>query len=251
MLKYEAICMTGKVRKNNEDNYYINGKHLPMIHGDSPLEKGTIFKGPMIAAVFDGMGGEDRGEAASYLAASTLADYTGEGEEIIKEKRPQGRSGKGEDKAIIEYNLPYEMNDRINQYIKKEKLRFCGSTLAMISIDNNTAICTNVGDSRIYLLREGKLIQISKDHSIGVSGRKRLTQCLGIPKEEFIISPYVKNIPIKKGDIYLLCSDGVTDMLSDDEIEDLMKSGKGLDEMERNILKEGAIDNYTGILLYF
>ena len=248
MIYYEAICMTGKVRKNNEDNYYINGKYLPMIHGDSPLETGQVCDGPAVFAVFDGMGGEERGEAASYLAAKTLAEATAV--DLAELDHNLEESGKTRSIILNDDDLALLMNDRICQYVKEENLRYCGSTLAMISINDNIATCTNVGDTRIYLMRKKKLTQISRDHSIGSAGRKSLTQCLGIPREEFIISPYVKNIPVQEGDVYLLCSDGVTDMLDDTVLEKIMKKKKGLAEMERIILKKGAVDNYTGILIY-
>lgn len=249
MLKYEAFCMTGKVRRNNEDNYYVNGKYLPMNHGDSPLICGQVCEEPAVFAVFDGMGGEERGEAASYLAAEILAKSIEEFEPAAAPS--QKTSDKEFSTAVFEQDIPLKMNDRVCSYIKEEKLRFCGSTLAMISINANVATCTNVGDSRIYLLRERKLIQVSEDHSVGVFGRKSLTQCLGIPKEEFIISPYNKSIEIKKGDIFIICSDGVTDMISHNMLEQILAEGEGLAKMESLILENGAIDNYTGIVLYF
>ena len=91
--------------------------------------------------------------------------------------------------------------------------------------ENKVDIC-NVGDSRIYRLCKKKLVQISEDHTDAkmlakqgaVNRKPRLTRCIGISKEEMTIEPYLEVENIENKDRYLICSDGLTDMVSEDEI---------------------------------
>lgn len=225
MIKYEALCKTGDIRTNNEDNFYINGKYLPMVHEDTEKHSGYINHG--VFAVFDGMGGEERGEVASFLGAETLANNT----------------------SLSMTDICLTMNKVVCDYTRENKLRFCGSTVAIVSIIGGDAVCTNLGDSRIYLLRDGKLRQISEDHTVTVLGRKRITQCLGIPETEFILCPHIDTIPTQKKDIFFICSDGVTDMVSDEELENILQHTDPLSELNDLIIDRGAKDNYTGIIL--
>lgn len=225
MIKYEALCKTGYIRANNEDNFYINGNYLPMVHDDAEKHSGHNTHG--VFAVFDGMGGEEHGEAASFLGARTLANNS----------------------ALSMTDICLTMNKVVCDYSRENKLRFCGSTVAMVSIAGGDAVCSNLGDSRIYLLRDGKLIQISEDHTVTVLGRKRITQCLGIPETEFILCPHIDTIPTQKNDLFFICSDGVTDMVSDEELENILQQAEPLNELNVLIQDRGAKDNYTGILL--
>ena len=133
-----------------------------------------------------------------------------------------------------------------------------GSTLAGLLFSGNVAWAFNLGDSRIYQLHDQKLTQLSVDHvdSRPLSGNRKakpsLTQHLGISEEEFLVEPSMISCTLVPGDTFLLCSDGLTDMLSDEEISEILVDHSSLSsQVERLIdfaLERGGRDNITIIL---
>ena len=216
-----AITHVGSVRSNNEDNYYVNGKFKK--NNNIPTEgyTDTNVRDAYIYAVCDGMGGEYFGEIASMIAVAVLAEYQD---------------------TDIRYSV-MDYIDRTNNIIcgeiEKHNGVRSGTTLALLYIYGNKALSINIGDSRVYLLRKKDLYLLSEDHTeaqrmvdMGVITdeeaknhklKNRLTQHLGIFPNEMTIEPYVsEEIKIKKGDVFLVCSDGLTDMVSDDEIRAIL-----------------------------
>ena len=170
-IDYAGCCLTGLVRVNNEDNYYCAGQYLPMVHGDVPAFTGTIPPGRASAfAVFDGMGGEERGEAASFLAAEEFARGV--------------QCAAGSAVYLEETALCRQMNRRVLTYAKEHHVSGCGSTAVTLCFDTEDIHGFNLGDSRCYRYSGGKLTAMSKDHAVTspVTRRSRLTQCLGIPE---------------------------------------------------------------------
>ena len=145
-----------------------------------------------------------------------------------------------------------------------------GTTLALLYINDGKAIAYNIGDSRAYLFRKNKLIQLSEDHTqaqrlvdMGLlkksaaanhKDKHKLTQHLGIFPDELIIEPYKsQEINIKQNDIFLLCSDGLTDMLSDDDITVILSNKQeGIGTLAKRLiskaLEKGGKDNVTIVL---
>ena len=128
-----------------------------------------------------------------------------------------------------------------------------GTTAAMLVFaDKEIALC-NIGDSKIFRLYDGSLEQISKDH-VGVSAfgvKPPLSQNLGIPPSELVIAPYFARGAYNDGDVYLICSDGLTDMVSVEEITEVLVS-KPIEEaitlLLDKALANGGKDNTTIIL---
>lgn len=204
-----ARCLTGLVRRNNEDNFSMDGDALDLKHTDSPLVCRTFAdRSPHLFGVFDGMGGHRDGEMASFLAASTVA-------ECIPEL-----SGSNPAQVLTEFCL--KANDKVCTAADGSQM---GTTCALLCLKGDRFTVCNVGDSPVFLIRKGTIRQLSMDHNQRatyerVTGKPArpgqkfpLTQCLGIPKEEMLIEPYVTAGKAEKGDIFLLCSDGITDML--------------------------------------
>lgn len=112
----------------------------------------------------------------------------------------------------------------------------------------------NLGDSRIYRHFQGKLQQISTDHVISgkMLGKAPLTQYLGFQEENMALEPSIVEIGYQTGSSYLICSDGVTDMLSDEEIQEILsKTGTAEEKVEELLemaLSRGGRDNVTMIL---
>ena len=209
----EVICTcvsrTGKKRKINQDNVVIDKvcgnaddrENFDCSYDSMKIDKMTVF------GVFDGLGGCQHGEIASYIAAKNAARTEWSGN--IKQQ-------------LIRYID--KTNDDILHYIKENSLSSMGTTAAITVIGRKMFFC-NIGDSKIFKFSNSKLIQLSFDH-LGTSfgGRKpQLTQCLGIPKNKLILEPYIISENYKKGDMYIMCSDGLSDVVDVEEMSNIIK----------------------------
>mgnify|MGYP003244530273 CR=1 FL=1 len=205
-IDYAYTCHAGKVRPNNEDNFWCCGEHLPVSnHGTEEIRTGLRLRESLpVMAVFDGMGGESYGEMAAY-----------------------GR---------------------------EQRISAMGTTMAMLAFGKKEAYICNLGDSRIYRFSKGEFSQISRDHVLKSCrfGKAPLTQFLGVEETEMKLEPAIAAVPYQDRDRYLLCSDGVTDMLSDREIEEIMKQEDSVRDIAHTlltrVLDKGARDNTTIIL---
>lgn len=249
-LNYAVQTHQGKIRENNEDNFYWNGKIRADVNVNQLCYKGVEVAGQILAAVCDGMGGEAHGERASLMAVQTLKPCS------VKQVQKT---------ALASIQMA---NAKICDEIEKNNGKRMGTTLAALYIENDKAVCCNVGDSRVYWLHEGKFTQLSVDHnrvSLLVAegiltqeearrnkNRHILTQYLGIFEEEMIIKPaFSEEITLDDGDIFLLCSDGLTDMVPDEEIVEILQIGKSEEQVERLVeraLEHGGKDNITAIV---
>lgn len=261
-IKYTAVARSdkGKIRSNNEDNFYFNGIHLNKENRDernyySESPSGSDF----IYGVFDGMGGEALGEEASLIVAETVKKYHSK---IIKDQALNN------DETLL--RIVEEANAKICDKMVETGERRIGTTFAAVSVQEDIAKVYNVGDSRVYLFRDKKLKQVSVDDTtaqrlvnMGVlskekakthEDRHKLTQHLGIFKDEMIVEPHISNeIEIKKGDVFLLCSDGLTDMVEDDKISEILLKAKNCEIAARKLidaaLNNGGRDNVTVVML--
>lgn len=249
----------GKKRRNNEDNFYYNGIFLDQSNREIPVSFSNKKQDKIqIYAVCDGMGGEAAGEEASFIAVKTLEKY----QKMISKIKYHDFN-----KYIDMYIS--ETNDLICDRRKNNENKRIGTTLALLCIENENVHLYNVGDSRIYRLRKGKLIQLSEDHTqamrllkIGAISEKdikthvhrnKLTQHMGILPEEMKINPTHKSLKVKNKDKYLLCSDGITDVLNDDEILKIMKQDKSekviVSQLINTAIAKGSRDDTTAIIV--
>jgi len=243
-MKYEIefyyTSHRGKCRKMNQDNLFCAGQFLEsenngtegILKGKGKPSKTSVF------AVFDGMGGEERGEMAAYIATEMLKEYSFE--KKIEEEL---------------FSFCKEANTEICRYAKENEIDSMGTTAAILAFSRKKVGLCNIGDSKIYLLSEGKLQQISKDHvTIAPYGTKPpLTQNLGIPETELLIEPYTATGEYHAGDVYLISSDGLTDMVEEEDIKQILENEAGDRAAERLLkqaLEKGGRDNITFILLY-
>lgn len=234
-VSWAAMSLQGLVRIKNEDNLFTPKGCLPLVHTDfGPASDSFSVKScekPVCLSVFDGMGGEKDGELASWLAAD----------------RCSGMDWNEVNEACL------ALNERVCGHSEKHRGSM-GTTVAGISFGADRLRAFNVGDSRVYRLSKGRLEQISVDHVPKNSGmfRSDLTQFLGVPKEDFLIEPEITEQRYVKGDLYLLCTDGISRMINDSRLERILKD-KGSLEDKLNVIKEivfkrGAEDNATAIL---
>ena len=205
-----------------------------------------------VFAVCDGMGGESDGEIASRIIVDELNKI---------------RNVKYIDSSVINEVID-KSNSKICNHITKTNEN-SGSTFVSAIIQKNKADIYNIGDSRCYLIREKNILQLTKDHTLVAQmidngkiskeeakkdrRRHQLTQHLGIFPEDMTLSVHHKSIDLQVNDILLLCSDGVTDGLSDEEI--LLSVQENEDvvflpmEIANKAMKNGSSDNVTAMIV--
>lgn len=246
-----VVCGPGKIREINQDNYYLNG-----IYRDDPADnlarcEAVCAQNEVLCAVTDGMGGERHGEIASLIAVSSMDNVD----------RSEGIDG------LRRYLL--DRNEDICRFRLRNNRVRTGSTFVGIHIRDDRAGVINIGDSRAYLIRDGRLSQLSQDHTplrqmveMGIltpeaasrhPDRHKLTQYLGIFPEEMIIEPYAASVQLHAGDLFLLCSDGLYDMLGDEKLQQLLSVSRNLYEralvLYEEALDAGGKDNITALLI--
>lgn len=237
-IHYSCLSHIGNVRSINQDNFICDGHYLE--NNDTEIEFplcGTkTSKERAVFGIFDGMGGEECGEIASYIAAKAASSV-----EIGK-------------RANNDLSLfCHKANAEICNYAALHKVSAMGTTAAMLAFTEKGVALCNIGDSKIFRLCNGTFTQISKDHvTVAAFGVKPpLSQSLGIPPNELVIEPYLARSPYNDGDIYLICSDGLTDMVSVDEITEVVTSTpieEAITQLLDKALANGGRDNTTIIL---
>lgn len=242
LLRFACISNTGCRRLHNEDNYLFFNKFLPQDHQslERPLYH-ELRKGKWACvAIFDGMGGELAGEASSYTAAVCL-----------KEALPQSMYGL-EHLAHAFTLMQVAVSDlRVNW-----KLSSTGTTASILMSDGYTALIGNIGDSPIFMLRDGSLSTLSVAHTdealvkeLGLKRKPGLTQYLGVDESDAPIEPHLTQISIQPGDQILLASDGLTDMVDQETIAGVMSRGLTTKQLVSQLcdlaLEAGGKDNIT------
>ena len=245
-IKAACGCHCGHLRKKNEDNFYFSGTYLAPDHGsmDRPVCAGSWCAGEWTAAVFDGMGGEHHGQIASFAAARALASVN------LSALRRQF----GLPECLTQ--LARELNRAVVAEQQELQTSRMGSTMVGASFFRGTAYIWNLGDSRAYLLRAGQLRQLSVDHIAHTPprpGRKPpLTQYLGIDPSEMMLEPAVCAERCARGDLFLLCSDGLSDLLTRQEIAQILQGCPDPEEHAARLIEaaldRGGRDNITVIV---
>lgn len=238
-ISYACINAKGKIRTNNEDNFCAQGRFRGQNETeDIAFSNGFAADGKEILAVFDGMGGEECGEVASFLAASNL-EATFEAGGKPKE-------------ALTE--LCRALNRKVCAYANENGISSMGSTAVGVLFGKKAWHAFNVGDSRAYLLRDGELRQLTRDHSAPSPGNRKgpLLQYLGLPEEEFLLEPSCQEMDYRNKDRILICSDGLTDMMKDEEIQEILGGRESLEKLSSKLflkaLENGGRDNVTLML---
>ena len=244
-IEYAYTCHIGKIRNNNEDNFWCCGDSLEAQNqGMSHIRSGYMKQSEYpLLAVFDGMGGESCGEMAAFLAAEACGEHF-----------KTAKDGIRNDPEEFLNEICESMNQAICDYGRTNKINSMGTTAALLAFAEGAVYSCNLGDSRIYKSDREKFYQISQDHVLGRSlfGKAPLTQYLGMEEENLQLEPSISRQEIKIGDRFLLCSDGITDMLSDGEIADILSRdipvAKTVEILVDRALKKGGRDNITVVL---
>ena len=259
-----AACNNIGGRKNNEDNFYLNGVYMKREEMD---RGGVVARGcnkPLqMYAVFDGMGGASNGEDAAAYAAQQLCEY-------------QKKNRLPEDSGNLRQFFT-EVSEGINGISRAHGLRSgaCGSTAAMAVVGDNWFRTAHVGDSRVYLLRGGKISRVTRDQSevqrLVDAGRITLDEAWDHPRRNVITrhlgmtlrGPQLDSVigertPLFPGDILMICSDGVNDNLRDAEIRATLDPAKTAEQNAVAVVKASRTraaemgqesDNITAVVL--
>lgn len=230
----------GRVRKLNEDSFSFDSSR-----GD----KGSIF------LICDGMGGHKAGEIASQYASIKIVEY------FYKSAQKDILSKLNESIRIVNREI-YNLSQ------KDSSKRGMGTTVVVVVIFENSLYFSNVGDSRAYLLRNGLIRKITKDHSWleekiseGVlspsearnnPNKNIITKCVGFEPD---VEPNIGSIIIKEGDRLILCSDGLWDELNDFKIKEMALSNSDLKKSVEGLIYaaegNGGKDNITVVGIDF
>lgn len=235
---YSCVSHIGNIRNINQDNFICDGRYMGTNDENLtfPLCGIKSSKNPSVFGVFDGMGGEECGEVASYIAAKNAAAI-----EI------------GKDAVTALSQFCQKANTDICDYANENEIFAMGTTAVLLAFTENGITLCNIGDSKIFRFCNGELEQISKDHvTVAAYGVKpSLSQNLGIPSTELIIDPYLAQGVYNDGDVYLICSDGLTDMVATEKITEMLDAKPiedGCMELLEKALSNGGRDNITIIL---
>jgi len=245
-LRIIAVSDKGCVREHNEDMILI-GKDIfrdgcKEVSVDLNSENKKFF-----VAVADGMGGHNAGEVASEIVLRKMNEKINGLEMNLTE----------EDLSLKISEWVKEIHsDILNEGNKDINKKGMGSTLIGALFYNNKIYYLNVGDSRLYRLRNGFLMQISKDHSLReITGNKDIASNIIINSfgsgEKIFVDFASVGSKIFNDDTLLLCSDGLSDELNDEEIEETLENKENVvDELLKKAKNKGGKDNISIILLY-
>ena len=237
-VEYYCVSHIGCTRSENQDNficekaYNTDAKNTPITRCNSAFSVSE----PVMLGVFDGMGGGEYGEVASLLSSQAASEMTF-GPDI-----PQS----------IE-DMFNTANRRICEFRDEHATGSVGATAAVLVFTPDMILSGNIGDSRIFRMTGSDFLQVSKNHvlQVGNMSKATLSQHLGIPEDERILRPYFLQSEWVPGDKYIICSDGLTDMVSYEEIGETCKSGSPKDFAESLLakaLENGGVDNITLIV---
>lgn len=239
-MKAFALTNMGVRRNTNQDYAYVSEQNV-----------GNL---PNILIVADGMGGHKAGEVASEQAVNAVL-------ESIKQNESKDKI------TIIEEAISKANEKVLNMATSDEKFKGMGTTLVVATLENNVLYVANVGDSRLYLIDNDDIRQITRDHSLvqemvslgeldkesaRTHARKNvITRAIGV--NEKIIADFFE-ADITENTKILLCSDGLSNMVEDSQINDIIKeyAGKTLEDTVHKLIdianENGGLDNIAVVL---
>lgn len=251
-LNYRSCILshTGSRRTENQDNFLFRGRYFrPLDCPETALMTATgSTELPLADFVLDGMGGENDGELASLCASEALAVFYTDFLDRLQ-KRPA-------DWDLSVQELCDAVSLRVRDAGKARGSGVSGTTLSMCAMKGRRALFANVGDSPIWLWRNGVLHKMFTEH-ISHAGKVRegftpkgaLTQFIGVDMEGFVVTPATEETELYPGDRLLISSDGLGDMVSIPETEALLAAGEEADATAINLLsaamESGGRDNIT------
>ena len=246
-IRYAAKTDVGMKRTHNEDYFSL-------------IEDEQLF------LVADGMGGHASGEVASKMAAETIGEFyqrTREDEDATWPYKMDHSRSYDENRLVTGIRLA---NLRIFERAQLDaKYKGMGTTIVSVYFTEDAVLVGHVGDSRVYRFREGQLSQLTEDHSLlnDYIKAKKLTpeEIEKFPHKNVIVRALgmrdsvqvdVNSFAPKPGDVYLLCSDGLSGMVPDAKLTTILGASGDLETVVKELItaanKAGGVDNVTAIL---
>ena len=239
-MKFYAITDIGRKRELNEDYIYTSGQPIGAL--------------PNLFIVADRMGGHKAGD---YASMHTIDRFV----EVIRELGEEHGVQDAINEAVTAANAYIYQRSRENS-----NLSGMGTTLVLASCIGNEAIVANIGDSRLYLVNDDAMTQITRDHSLveematlgGIDremarnhpDKNIITRAVGV--KEKVAADFFE-VDLTKGDKLLLCSDGLTNMLRDEEIYQIIQNNKELEQAAKALVdaanENGGRDNIAVVLV--
>ena len=242
-MKVWGVTDTGLVRRENQDAYGVD------------INEAT---GQVICVVCDGMGGPAGGDIASHIAVDAFL-------RTVKERlRPDMTPEQIREVCSYAANVA---NTAIRQEVAlRSEYQGMGTTLVAAVSYGDGVVVSNVGDSRAYLIQPGSIRRVSKDHSLVERlvdlgditeaearthpKRNYITRALG-PEESTLCDGFI--VPMDAGDFILLCTDGLVETVTDQEMYDEVRCARDMDQCLQRLLEisksNGAADNVTAVLM--
>lgn len=239
--KFFTETDTGRTRDNNEDS-------------------AAFDESAGVAVLADGMGGYNAGEVASGMATTLI-----QAEMVRWLTEAGGRAGTRDIRRAMEICVDNANKAIFNAASTHAQYAGMGTTLVVGVFHGNRLLLGHIGDSRCYRLRQGRLVQITRDHSLlqeqvdaglltpqqaATSMNKNLvTRALGV--EDTVVLE-LNECQVEAGDLYLMCSDGLSDMVGDAVIAEILEQRTSLAQQARNLIhaanEQGGRDNITVLL---
>lgn len=248
-IRYAAKTDVGMKRTHNEDYFSL-------------IEDEQLF------LVADGMGGHASGEVASKMAAETISEFyqrTREDEDVTWPYKMDRSLSYVENRLVCAIKLA---NLRIFETSCRDiRYKGMGTTIVSTLVVGDKVYVGHVGDSRVYRIREGAIAQLTRDHSLledykeakpdmteeeerNFPHKNVITRALGMRET---VQVDIRAHQIKSGDVYLLCSDGLSGMCTDDQIQNITSNAKSLERAVAELVdaanRNGGTDNVTTLML--
>lgn len=241
--RWGALSDKGREREENEDSFWVEA------------EEGLFV-------VSDGMGGHRGGSIASKIVTEDLPV-------MIENALGKLRSGSPRSVRRVFKRVVVEQSRQLHmEGVSEDGYKGMGATLAVVLLRQGRVYIGNLGDSRVYRLRGGKLSQLSRDHSVvrelleegkiepaeaeGHEAEGQITRYVGMEEVEEAV-PYVRSLAVRRGDRLLLCTDGLTDMLDERNIAAILCSESDCqgvcEELVKGANSAGGHDNITVVVI--
>ncbi|MFF4794321.1 MULTISPECIES: PP2C family protein-serine/threonine phosphatase [unclassified Streptomyces] len=230
-----ALSHPGLVREHNEDSLVAGPWTLCSTVTENPQTLVFPLGTPLVVAVADGIGGQPGGHVASAL--------------VVRQLALAGPDLNDEDDVR---EVLHACNRRVYAAAEGDGPATMGTTVAGAVVLPGSLLAFNVGDSRIFAAPRDGLLQVSVDDNPPTPPGQRttslLTQALGGGRKYHAVTPHVRACPLAAGDRYLICTDGLTDPVPNDVLDDLLREfddGRAAFELWKAAIEAGGPDNIT------
>ena len=243
-LKSQGKTDIGRVRSVNQDSYAIDDSNRLFI-------------------VADGMGGHAGGEIASKLCIECIRSYAENARQTFHDKQDRTHPD-GKITETLSSSINFASMKIYERALEEPSLKGMGTTATVLALVDNYAYCAHVGDSRLYLFRCGFIYQLTSDHSLvneqiqaGLISKEEakfhqlrnvITRSVGFQEVEDVDT---YSLPVEPGDVFLICSDGLTGKIEDAAISQLIaeKRVDAIDDLIQIANERGGEDNITAVLV--